>query len=113
MMVTNDERRRVAYKLTSMGSHYNAFHSSGFDAEPYMTDLLQTVGADGVENLCQRLAELIRPDDDFEAISQGVDREKLLALADEIDMDAGCFACVDDYSVYEYARRIREALGEK
>lgn len=35
----------------------------------------------------------------------------LLELADEMDMDAGCHAYVDDYDVYEYARRIREALG--
>ena len=41
----------------------------------------------------------------------GIDRNALLALADEMDMDAGCHAYVDDYGVYEYARRIREALG--
>ena len=35
----------------------------------------------------------------------------LLELADEMDMDAGCHAYVDDYDMYEYARRIREALG--
>ena len=37
--------------------------------------------------------------------------DALLALAEEMDMDAGCHAYVDDYIVYEYARRIREALG--
>ena len=37
--------------------------------------------------------------------------EVVLRLADEMDMDAGCRAYVDDYNVYEYARRIREALG--
>ena len=39
------------------------------------------------------------------------DRDALLELADEMDMDAGCRTYVDDYDVYEYARRIREALG--
>lgn len=41
----------------------------------------------------------------------GIDRDALLALADEMDVDAGCHAYVDDYDVYGYARRIREALG--
>lgn len=44
--------------------------------------------------------------------SKPVDREALLELADEMDVDAGCNAYVDDYNVYEYARRIREACGE-
>lgn len=41
-----------------------------------------------------------------------VDRDALLGLAEEMDVDAGCHAYVDDYVVYDYARRIREALGE-
>lgn len=40
------------------------------------------------------------------------DRDALLALADEMDMDASCYAYVDDYNVNVYAQRIREALGE-
>lgn len=39
------------------------------------------------------------------------DRDALLELADEMDVDAGCNAYVDDYNVNEYARRIREACG--
>lgn len=38
------------------------------------------------------------------------DRDKLLAIADEMDMDAGCHSYVDDYAVSDYARRIREVL---
>lgn len=40
------------------------------------------------------------------------DRDALLELVDEMDLDAGCHAYVDDHDVYGYARRIREALGE-
>ena len=40
-----------------------------------------------------------------------VDRDALLALAEEMDMDAACHAYVDDYVVNDYARIIREALG--
>lgn len=110
-LVTNDERRRIAYELTVMGAHYTAFHSSGYDAELYMTDLLQTVGANGIENLCQRLAELIRPDDDFEAISQGVNREKLLALANEMEEWKIWSCTAEHYWSRDVARRIREACG--
>lgn len=42
----------------------------------------------------------------------GIDRDALLELADEMDVDAGCNEYVDDCDVYVYARRIREALGE-
>lgn len=35
------------------------------------------------------------------------------ALADEMDVDAGCHEYVDDRDVYGYARRIREACGEQ
>lgn len=116
-LVTNDERRRIAYELTVMGAHYNAFYQSGYDDELrltdllYMTDLMRTVGADRIENLCQRLAELIRPDDDFEAISQGVDREKLLALANEI-CEWRTWSCTAQIDYMKHvARRIREACG--
>lgn len=40
-----------------------------------------------------------------------VDRDALLALAEEMDMDAGRNAYIDDYFVNDYARRIREACG--
>lgn len=40
-----------------------------------------------------------------------VDRDALLALADKMDMDAECYACVYDHVVADYAHRIREALG--
>lgn len=116
-LVTNDERRRIAYELTVMGAHYNAFYQSGYDDELrltdllYMADLMRTVGADSIENLCQRLAKLIRPDDDFEAISQGVDREALLALADEI-CEWRTWSCTAQIGHMKHvARRIREACG--
>lgn len=47
-----------------------------------------------------------------ERTGKPVDRDALLALVDEMDMDASCYAYVDDYNVNVYARRIREALGE-
>ena len=41
-----------------------------------------------------------------------IDRDALLDLADEMDMDAGCHAYVDDCDVFGYAHRIRKILGE-
>ena len=45
-------------------------------------------------------------------LSGGIDRDALLALADEIEVDGiDCYTVSTQYVLDEYARRIREALG--
>ena len=67
--------------------------------------------------LRDRLADLIDPDSPhFADVGKMVDRDALLALADEMDRSAheseAYFACVHPVDILEYARRIREACGE-
>lgn len=126
-MATDNERREVARRLREMD--YADLQESLICA------YLDALGIEGYEDwvgIAHRLADLIEPGEpkvkcvaevkvDDERLEQlvhdaaveltGIDREALLALADEMDMDAGCHAYVDDYDVYGYARRIREACG--
>ena len=105
-MTTDDERRRVAERLRwLMDSDLPPW--VGYTYEAVMGYMLKA-GEDSAyhessyKKYVARLADLIEP---------SCNREALLALADEMDMDAGCHAYVDDYVVNDYARRIREALG--
>lgn len=54
------------------------------------------------------LADLIEPDDHFADASKKVDRDALLALADELEQETGsvCGVCMG-----KTARRIRAAIG--
>ena len=94
-MPTDTERREVARRLRERaGKRVLNLH-----------ELLWCIGCDGDDAAAwNRLADLIEP---------SCDRGALLALADEMDADAGCHAYVDDYVVNDYARRIRKALEEE
>ena len=106
-MATDDERRRVAAALRE----YASFDCEDEGEEECLVDcadwgerVLNLLGCGDTEGECYAaLADLIDP---------SYDRDALLALADEMDVDAGCHAYVDDYVVNDYASRIREALGE-
>lgn len=128
-MVTNDDRRRVAAALR----HYAHSDLDG-GLLPSLKDAAEVAGGTW-RTLFLRLADLIEPNGidvmsmdeiaEFATVPEKIsplleksdrvidrcDRDALLALADEMDMDAGCNAYVDDYSVNDYARRIREACG--
>ena len=87
--------------------YYTIIHALG---------LSDTSREDGGAALYAHLADLIDPDTTTDTtkspeVTTKCDRDALLALAEEMDMDAGCHAYVDDYVVYDYARRIREVLG--
>ena len=129
-MVNDDERREVARRLRGdpcdtlipyrTGVH---FGMGCHEAANRFWDMCERIKSAGDYDIAYStrsvLADLIDPDTTKDTTkSQTIslspslcDRDALLALADEMDMDAGCHAYVDDYVVNDYARRIREALG--
>lgn len=94
-MITDDDRREVARRLRDSGGRLidmgELAEMLGFHRYSWSAGML-----------ADRIADLIEP---------CCDRDALLALAEEMEGDAGCNAYVDDCDVYGYARRIREALG--
>lgn len=103
-MITDTERREVARRLREVKK--TCFDFTWCKICMGVCGPECPVGCDEDEmavDVAKRLADLIEP---------SCDRDALLALVDEMDMDASCYAYVDDYNVNVYARRIREALGE-
>lgn len=111
-MLTDDERREVARRLRSLRMTVPGVTSLGHG---YLWSLLWAVSGgelgesnrcDWFERMCSRLADLIEP---------SCDRDALLALADEMgevaqrrrSMGYEGFAIGDE----DRARRIREAIG--
>ena len=139
-MPTDDERRRVTAALRRASVYtLRTRRNDEIVTEWYvalMSELANAVGlaADGGTDVFNRLADLIDPGDaipgeacelagagEGEPLPPMVDREALLALADEMDRDgrtqrerqkAGERWFIDGLDVREYARRIREACGE-
>ena len=114
-MATDDERRRVAAAL-------RAYDGKGADADTIGEVMAIIIGAGDFEGwswreVFDRLADLIDPDceegryDGLRTV-RPVDREALLALADEMERRAP-YALHGGWrdSLRDYARRIREALG--
>ena len=110
-MPTDDERREVARRLRECRDIRKFTEAMGFpwDVESDWT----------WSDVTARLADLIEPSD-YECVpgecplnvrhdSDFIDRDALLALADEMSMDG-----IDGFLIPmpEYARRIREACGE-
>ena len=95
----------------------------GFDWAMFADELRKALGGDPDTRLNNRLADLIEPparcphyhcDRHYCSVHEDmalIDREALLALAEECDemRDNGC--SIGSYEVYRIARRIREALG--
>ena len=111
-MKTNDERRRVAEKLRE----YASWDDEGclVDCADWGERVLNLLGCGDDEGECYAcLADLIDPDCEDGRYSvartvRPVDRDALLALADELEEEPGpiCGMCMG-----QTARRIREALG--
>lgn len=123
-MISDEERREVARRLQEAIGLHEFAEVLGFD---------WTDDSDwGWEDVSNLVADLIEPSEracyyyDAETNhcrcydTRLVDREALLALADEMDRDgkmqwerqkAGEHWFIDGLDVREYARRIREALG--
>lgn len=117
-MTTDDEKRRVAKKLREYAS-WDGEEDCLVDCADWGERVLNLLDCGDTEGECYAaLADLIdpdiypdNPDKTRQGLSEPCDRDALLALADEMDVDAGCHAYVEDYVVYDYARRIRKALG--
>lgn len=106
-MVSDEERRAVARRLRSVG--LDDIRYSDAICEVMMCANLTCVGDEDchgsderpecVVRVFARLADLIEP---------SIDRDALLALADEMDELCGPWRDCGEH----YARRIREACGE-
>ena len=121
-MQTDTERRNVARRLRGQAKKLGP-NMDACEFANYTADVIDVNECMTWYEMALLLADLIEPptqcphyrsDRHYCSIHDvpAIDRNALLALADEMDMDAGCNAYVDDYDVYGYARRIREALGE-
>lgn len=104
-MITNDERRRVADAVRGIGEKF--YSQETWDE---LRASLGFVDGDGnTDEIMARIADLIDPD---------CDREALLALADEMDAytrcsdDNRCGRQMPPLAIHEFATRIREACGE-
>lgn len=124
-VVSDDERRRVAERLRELGK---LCYAPGNTYE-LMIDALGVDDLDGTDDLFDRLADLIEPDESGHESGQNrdsvqkespavqiapeCDREALLALADDLDYAGAAVENVAyiDQTFHESARRIREALG--
>ena len=99
-MATDDERREVARRLRDKKAECE---ERGY---PWMCDdLILAIGYDhdyeAGDEIFDRLADLIEPSDHIGDSDKMVDRDALLALADECE----------SVHMHKVARRIREALG--
>ena len=120
-MTTDDERREVAENLRTMCAY-------GVRYKEQFYELLEEVVMDVEDfhefsDVADRLADLIDPDCEegrYEGVhtARPVDREALLALAEEMqgyaDVAASCDGSpyVNAGALWGYADRIREACGE-
>lgn len=115
MTVMSDERREVARRLRELD--YSDLRESLICA------YLDALGIEGYADwvgIAHHLADLIDPDTTTDTtkspeLTTKCDRDALLALADEMEIDGA--GALDDGDwckplLVEYARRIREALGE-
>ena len=127
-MPTNDERRLVAYRLRFTMELRDSVH---FCDSVYWRDVFKAIGMESVGDegghfytldSVRRLADLIDPDEDAPESSEAAptssdkapkcDREALLALADELEEGDVTYLVSTQYVLDDYARRIREAVGE-
>lgn len=122
-MATDDERREVAARLRSLEVPSRVERKERTEKTAAWYELIcSAVGGKkdpwfGVKALADRLADLIEPGDHIGDSDKMVDRDALLALADELEEDA-CWEVqspgVDNraWMLKDVCDRIREALGE-
>ena len=114
-MITDDERRKIARKLRA-AAVYLPDDIDSDDLEMAIATTVCNYDVPNVERLLNRLADLIEP---------SCDRDALLALADDMDMvrnrcdfcnkESDCdwadeTVCLESY-MDDYASCIRESLG--
>ena len=115
-MVTDDERREVAERLM-----YEVGCGSSWPGMERLGVILGVEGGPGFPGrFLSRLADLIEPSDHIGDSDKMVDRDALLALAEELSGNILVVPAV--YGTYQsgyvaacqdIARRIREACGEE
>ena len=124
-MPTDSERRKVAKRLLGLDSDDWSCHAQ--ELEAIYTAVECNYGhRHQSQELHERLADLIDPDDaQSRDVTKTVDRDALLALADEMGEMPQCDICPVTTSCTEYAdgcagamlrhyaRRIRKACGEE
>lgn len=136
-MVTDDDRRRVAKELRDFFPIDLVSELTDVDchlASMVMGDKFCPSNClECFETVCERLADLIESSDAVKCVAEvkvdgekleklvhdavaecaGVDRDALLALADEMVASAGAYPKKGSTSplLLRFARRIREALG--
>ena len=119
-MATDDERRRVAERMRASAGMYD-FCASNIALDMGIVGSGCSEGYNARHRLAWlRLADLIEPSDHIGDSDKMVDREALLALADEIEGPEcvmrwcnGAYAGIMFVAINHerIARRIREALG--
>ena len=104
--VTDTERREVARRLRETRvERYNSILSGTHLGEiAGVCAQIVSPHEDQVRAAADRLADLIEP---------SCDRDALLALADEIEDNDVTYSVSTQYVLDDYARRIREACGER
>lgn len=103
MMISDNERREVAQRLRELPD--NATYPDLIGA------IADHDGWYAAADAADRLADLIEPDHVGDS-NKMVDRDALLALADEMEADGtDCYTVSTQYVLDDYAHRIREALG--
>ena len=122
-MPTNDERRRVAEKLRE----YASWDDEGclVDCQEWGESVLNLLDCGDTEGECyEALADLIEPptqcphyhsDRHYCSVHedmQAIDRDALLALAEELEEGDVTYLVSTQYVLDDYARRIREACGK-
>ena len=112
MAVTDDERREVARRMRAFSERFGCIS---------ILHLACAIGVEksDAESIYGRLADLIEPNQDKIGTcpenvlkASGIDRDALLALADEMEDNDVTYSVSTQYVLDEYARRIREACGE-
>ena len=116
-MITDDERREVARRMRAFSERFGCIS---------ILHLACAIGSEksDAESIYGRLADLIEPNQDKIGTcpenvlkASGIDRDALLALADEMTWcyegaaSAEGDGMVGAWVVMQYADRIREALG--
>lgn len=123
-MATDDERREVARRLREYAS-WDGEEDCLVDCADWGERVLNLLGCGDTEGECYAaLADLIEPPRQCpyyhsdrhhcSAYDDVVDRDALLALADEMEIDGAGALDDEDWCkplLVEYANRIREALG--
>lgn len=101
-MISDDERRAVARRLRMSRSEWSGMGWRLWLGPKFCAVVLSDGNRDELEDAAHRLADLIEP---------SCDRDALLALADRMEEMAGKGACLTPDGLEAAASSIREALG--